>query len=248
MRPLFDGIGPSQNKSQMRAPPPPTNLSVMYKVEYGGKLKYVHSDGVEQEFEQWKSFPADGQNLVTLLNQRLADGNNYQYATKPLSSKGFDPVDIPILYMAGDYDFVLKDSEVENLRKFLLGGGTIVFNAARGRDEFNKAVAREMRKVFPQKRLMRLPVDHPVFNARYRVQTVNLMVNGVQATQPPEVYSMDIGTRAAVILVPAGLGAALTETPYHAGGTHIVGESAKRLGVNLLAYMLGSTEYGRFLA
>src|SRR5438105_11974553 len=27
--------GPSQRKTQNRAPPPPTNLTVMYKVEYG---------------------------------------------------------------------------------------------------------------------------------------------------------------------------------------------------------------------
>jgi hypothetical protein len=48
--------------------------------------------------------------------------------------------------------------------------------------------------------------------------------------------------------VPGGLGAALSNSEYHPDGKHIVGESAKRLGVNLVAYMLGCTEYGRFLA
>jgi hypothetical protein len=245
---IADGIGPSQNKSQMRAPPPPTNLTVMYKVEYGDKLKYTHPDGTEQVFEQWKSFPNDGERLIGFVNKELNDGNNYQYATKPLASPGFDPVDIPILYMAGDYDFVLKTAEVDNLRRFLVGGGTILFNAARGRDEFSQAVAREMRKVFPRKPMMRLPPDHPIFNSRGRVDKVNVMINGVQSQQAPEVYSIDIGTRAAVVLVPAGLGAAWSDTPYHPSGKHIVGLSAKRLGVNLIAYMLGSTEYGRFLA
>src|SRR5262249_26789483 len=64
----------------------------------------------------------------------------------------------------------------------------------------------------------------------------------------PEIYSMDIGTRAAAILVPGGLGTAWSATEYHPQGKHIVGESAMRLGVNLVAYVLGSTEYGRFLA
>src|SRR5262249_18956075 len=77
---------------------------------------------------------------------------------------------------------------------------------------------------------------------------VMTMINGVQAMHPPEVYSIDIGTRAAVILVPGGLGTALSATQYHPSGKHIVGESAIRLGVNLIAYVLGSTEYGRFLA
>jgi hypothetical protein len=105
-----------------------------------------------------------------------------------------------------------------------------------------------MRRVFPQKPFMRLPLDHPVFNARYRIRQVTMMVSGVLSTRPPEVYSIDIGTRAAALLVPGGLGAAWSDTAYHPEGKHIVGESAKRLGVNLIAYMLGSTEYGRFLA
>jgi hypothetical protein len=242
--------GPTMRKTQHRTPPPPTNLTIMYKVEYGTKLQYKHDDGTVQIFEQWKSYENDAYNLVNLANQRLKDGNNYQYATKPLSSKSFDPVDIPILYMTGDYSFTLTDSEVESLRKFLLEGGTIIFNAARGRDEFSQAVARELRKVFPQKPLMRLPLDHPIFNAFYRITDVTMQINGVPSTQPPEIYSMDIGTRAAAILVPGGFGTALTTEngPYHAGGKHIVGEKAKRLGVNLIAYMLGSTEYGKFLA
>jgi len=245
---IIPDAGPSQRKTQDRTPPPPTNLTVMYKVEYGTKLEYVHPDGTKQVFEQWKSFPADASNLVSYVNGRLADGNNYQYATKPLASKEFDPVDIPILYMAGDYDFVLTESEVQNLRRFLTEGGTIIFNAARGRDEFNRAVARELRKVFPSKPLMRLPIDHPIFHARYRLQQVLMQANGTQYQKPPELYSVDIGTRAAAILVPHGLGAALSAEKYHPQGRHLVGESAIRLGVNLVAYVLGSTEYGKFLA
>jgi hypothetical protein len=245
---VLPDAGPSQRKTQTRTPPPPTNLTVMYKLEYGETLEYVHADGTVQKFEQWKSFPNDGFNLISQANARLADGNNYQYATKPLASPGFDPVDIPLLFMAGDYDFVFSESEVDNLRQFLAEGGTILFNAARGRDEFSKAVAREMRKVFPQKRFMRASADHPIFNSRYRIQQLMALVNGVQFMQPPEVYTLDIGTRAAAILAPLGMGAAWGGEPYHPQGKHLVGESANRLGVNLVAYVLGSTEYGRFLA
>ena len=245
---LLPDTGPSQRKTQERVPPPPTTLTVMYKVQYGEKLQYTHPDGQVQVFEQWQSFPNDGANLISYTNTRLADGNNYVYATKPLASPGFDPVDIPILYMTGDYDFAFTDAEVQNLRKVLTEGGTIIFNAARGLDEYNLAVVREMRKVFPSKQFMRLPVDHPIFNARYRLQQMLTMVNGVQFQAPPEVYSLDIGTRAAAILVPGGLGSAWSAQPYNPAGKHIVGESAIRLGVNLVAYVLGCTEYGKFLA
>lgn len=246
---ILPDFGPTQRKTQERTPPPPTNLTVMYKVQYGETLKYTWPDGTVQVFPQWESYKNDGYQLVNNhVNHRLADGNNYQYAVKPLASTGFDPVDIPILYMTGDYDFALTDAEVANLRRFILDGGTIIFNAARGRDPFSLAVAREMRRVFPQKAFVRLSLDHPIYNARYRIKQVLTMVNGVQFMQPPEVLSMDIGTRAGAILIPGGMGAAWSDQPYHPGGRHIVGESAIRLGVNVVAYVLGSTEYGRFLA
>ncbi|OGV66128.1 MAG: hypothetical protein A2498_00430 [Lentisphaerae bacterium RIFOXYC12_FULL_60_16] len=246
---ILPDFGPTMRKTQERQPPPPTTLTVMYKVQYGETLKYVFPDGTVQNFAQWESFKDDGYKLVNqYVNQRLADGNNYQYAVKPLSSPEFDPVDIPILYMTGDYEFLLTDAEVQNLRRFLLDGGTILFNAARGRDDFSFAVVREMRKVFPQKTFMKLPLDHAVYNTRYRLQQVLVMVNGVQFLQDPELYSIDIGTRAAAILIPGGMGTAWSEGTYHPAGKHIIGESAIRLGVNLVSYVLGSTEYGRFLA
>src|SRR5215475_11398897 len=46
--------GPSMRKTKHQTPPPPTNLTVIYKVEYGEKLKYKLPDGTFQEFEQWK--------------------------------------------------------------------------------------------------------------------------------------------------------------------------------------------------
>src|SRR4051812_41847366 len=46
---ILPDFGPSQRKTQDRTPPPPTNLTVMYKVEYGGTLEYVHPDGTIQK-------------------------------------------------------------------------------------------------------------------------------------------------------------------------------------------------------
>lgn len=245
---IIPDYGPTMRKTQTRVPPPPPTLTVMYKLIYGSTLSYTHPDGRVEKFEQWKSFQNDGFKIVQDSTTRLNDGNNYVYTTKPLSSNGFDPLDIPLLYMTGDYDFTFTDTEVKHLHQYIDDGGTIFFNAARGRDEYSFAVIREMRRLYPNKRFMRLPLDHPLFNTRYRLSQVMTMTNGVQASQPPEVYAIDIGTRAAAILIPMGMGTAWSGTQYHPQGKHLVGESATRLGVNLLAYVLGNTEYSRFLA
>ncbi|MEO6054305.1 MAG: DUF4159 domain-containing protein, partial [Chthoniobacterales bacterium] len=61
--------------------------------------------------------------------------------------------------------------------------------------------------------------------------------------------TIDIGTRATAILVPFGLGTAWSNTTqYSPAGKHIIGEAATRLGVNMVAYVLGITEYSKFLA
>src|SRR5881409_2000472 len=67
---IIPDTGPSMRKTQHRTPPPPTNLCVIHKVEYGDTLQYKHADGTVQKFEQWKSYPNDAVNLVTLTKER----------------------------------------------------------------------------------------------------------------------------------------------------------------------------------
>src|SRR5207237_2372032 len=62
---VIPDAGPSQRRTQDRTPPPPTNLTIMYKVEYGITLEYRHPDGTVQKFEQWKSLPRHGSNRVS---------------------------------------------------------------------------------------------------------------------------------------------------------------------------------------
>jgi hypothetical protein len=98
---------------------------------------------------------------------------------------------------------------------------------------------------------MKVPLDHAIYNAKYKLNTMLTVKNGQQRPDAPEIYALDIGTRAAAILVPMGLGSALAGLPvssYERRGKHFAGESATRLIVNIAAYAMGSTSYGKFLA
>ncbi len=235
-------------KSQERTPPPPTNLTVMYKLRYGETLRYIMPDGESVDFEQWQSFKNDSSSLIHHANTRLRDGNNYQAAVSDLASQYFDPLAIPLLYMTGDYDFVLTDNEVKNLRQYILDGGTILFNAARGQDEFSNAVVREMQRVLPNKQFMQIGDDHPILNGSRRIGKVSMYRAGRIYPQEPRIYSIDIGTRAAAILVPAGMGAGWGGNKMDDLGTHLSAGDAISIGVNIVGYALSNTEYGRFLA
>src|SRR5690606_1798172 len=116
--------------------------------------------------------------LMRHVNERLKDGNNYQTSVSDLDSQYFDPLAIPLLYMTGDYDFVLTENEVKNLRQYILDGGTILFNASRGQDEFSQAVIREMQRALPNKQFMQIGDDHPILNGSRRIGKVSMFRAG----------------------------------------------------------------------
>jgi hypothetical protein len=62
----------------------------------------------------------------------------------------------------------LLDSEVPIVREFLLRGGTMMFDDFHGPIEWEN-FAREMRRVFPDREIVEVPKDHPVFSCFYKI-------------------------------------------------------------------------------
>ena len=72
------------------------------------------------------------------------------------------------IYFVEPGNLRLDPGEVEVLREFLLRGGTATFDDFHGPIEFG-TVQKELRRVFPDREIVKLPLDHPVFSAFYRV-------------------------------------------------------------------------------
>jgi hypothetical protein len=66
--------------------------------------------------------------------------------------------------MTGHGNVVFSNSEVENLRTYLLGGGFLHIDDNYGMNEFIRV---ELKKVFPNQELIELPNNHPVFHQKY---------------------------------------------------------------------------------
>ncbi len=71
---------------------------------------------------------------------------------------------VPVLFLNGHGNVVFTDDEAGRLRRYLEGGGFLVVNDDYGMDE---AIRRELRKVFPEQELQRLPDGHPVYHAHF---------------------------------------------------------------------------------
>jgi hypothetical protein len=87
-----------------------------------------------------------------------------------------DPIDLtlenpelmnhPWIYMVEPGNLRLKDAEVPILREYLLRGGTLTFDDFHGPIEWTN-LEREMKRVFPDRKIVDLPKDHPIFSSFY---------------------------------------------------------------------------------
>lgn len=71
----------------------------------------------------------------------------------------------PFVHMTGHGNVVFSTQEVNNLRNYLLGGGFLHIDDNYGMDQFVRV---EIKKLFPNKELVELPFNHPLFNQKYK--------------------------------------------------------------------------------
>ena len=76
----------------------------------------------------------------------------------------------PVAYMAEPGFWNMSDKEAASLRNYLLKGGFVIFDDFAGNQWFN--FERQIRRVLPELRLVKLDVGHPIFDAFYRIESI----------------------------------------------------------------------------
>jgi len=74
--------------------------------------------------------------------------------------------DFPFLYLIEPGMMVLDESEVLGLRKYLLNGGFLMVDDFWGEDEWHNFY-REIKRVFPDREPVELPLEHEIFHCVY---------------------------------------------------------------------------------
>lgn len=70
----------------------------------------------------------------------------------------------PYLYLTGHGNVTFSSAEADRLRRYLLQGGFLHIDDNYGLDEH---IRPELEKVFPEKELVEVPFDHPIYSAHY---------------------------------------------------------------------------------
>ena len=121
-------------------------------------------------WSRWATdYPKADRQFMTVVNRLIGiDGSPYENAVRL-----DDPRirDFPFLYALEVGDIALSQAEIEGLRNYLLAGGFLVIDDFWGSWEW-AAFEQQIRKVFPEHPIVEVPLDHPVFNAVYRIDEV----------------------------------------------------------------------------
>ena len=88
----------------------------------------------------------------------------------------------PFAYISEPGEMEMTEQEVSNLREYIERGGFILIDDFDG-DHLDN-LREEMHRVFPERRFVRLTVDHPIFDLIFEVESLTSMAPYVAGGEP----------------------------------------------------------------
>ena len=233
---------PLRRSERKREPSPPALVGNVTFSDLAARRANLRWETTIIDLEQWVNF----------TNDRLAQ--RYRFVNTDFSKFSYDPTELPILYFTGWKPLPQFDEgTIRKLRQYLTDGGTWVIHSNCGRPEFNKSFRQEIQRIYPDRKLLPIPADHPIYSSFYKITQMRVRKNkdpwATVATDKGLLETINIGTRAAVIFSPIDLscGWNADANPIE-GGTLYAQDDALKLGSNIMTYCLAEYQYGRFFA
>ncbi|MCE9592533.1 MAG: DUF4159 domain-containing protein [Planctomycetes bacterium] len=256
---------PQRQTSAESLPPLPLPATPMRRSEpkaepapplFMGKLKYGDT-------QDYMPNPGDVDNLLRQVRYQLDAWYGYQLIgidEITAMSKAGKPCQLPLLYITGYQKFTLTDEQRDALREYLLDGGTLLGDPALGSPEFVSSFRAEIEKMFTDRRMEVLQLDHPVMRGYYQYANVHYFTveQGVQTKieGPPQFYGLNLAARTAVILSAYDLtcgwdgryAPAVVDRPRAPDAPSsmaMIPGDALRMGVNLVAYVSAERRFAK---
>lgn len=111
----------------------------------------------------WYVNPTSLPNLIKFCNVEI--GTTISEKPVTVTPGSVEIFDYPFVHMTGHGNVYFSEDEVENLRSYLNSGGFLHIDDNYGMDQY---VRKEIKKLFPNKELEELPVNHPIFNSFFK--------------------------------------------------------------------------------
>jgi hypothetical protein len=180
----------------------------------------------------WYSNPSSLPNLLNYLQTHTTIIAADKEARVKLTDENL--FSYPYLYMTGHGNVRFTEAEIIRLRTFLQRGGFLHADDNYGMDQ---SFRREMKRVFPEKKFVELPHDHPVysqvFDFKYGLPKVHEHDN-----KPPQALALFEDERIMILYTyECDLGDGWEDIEVH-NDPQTIREAALQMGVNIIHFAL----------
>ena len=182
----------------------------------------------------WYANPTALPNLIAFSNENIGTNIKKDAATVEVGSS--DIFNYPFLHMTGHGNVVFSSSEAENLRNYLLGGGFLHIDDNYGMDPF---VRTEIKKVFPEEELVKLPVNHPIFLGKYEFKNGLPKIHEHDAKPSQAFGIISDGRLVCLYTHESDLGDGWEDPEAH-NDSERIRLKALQMGCNILEYVFGN--------
>ncbi len=142
----------------------------------------------------WYNDPSAEINLLKFISSNFPNiKTNPIYKFVDISSD--EIFSYPILFLTGHGNVSFSSDEVRRLRTYLENGGFLFIDDDYGMD---KAIRREMKKVFPDQEFVELPFNHKIFNIVYKFENGAPKIHE-HDKKPTQTFAIFINNRIAVL-------------------------------------------------
>ena len=182
----------------------------------------------------WYANPSSLPNLLAAIRERTSLPVEAAEARVTLMDDRL--WDYPFLHMTGHGNVKFSDEEVKRLREYLERGGFLHADDNYGLDE---SFRREIKRVFPDRELVDVPLSHPIYHLVYDFPKGIPKIHEHDG-KPARGFGIFLGDRLAVYYsYSSDLGNGWEDTAtYH--DPPALHEAALRMGVNLFVYAVTS--------
>jgi hypothetical protein len=182
----------------------------------------------------WYANPSSLPNLLAAVRERTELRTEARERVVSLSAPSL--WDVPYLYMTGHGNVRFSDADLVTLRRYLLQGGFLHADDNYGMDE---SIRRELTRLFPDRPLVEVPLEHPIYNLVYQFPRGVPKIHEHDG-KPAQGFGIFLDGRLAVFYTyQSDLGDGWEDSDVHKDPPE-VRESALRMGVNLVAYAVGT--------
>ena len=156
------------------------------------------------------------------------------------AGKNFVPVrldsdnlfDFPFCVWSGEENFTLTKKERENLRKYLMNGGFILSSPGCSDPNWDSSLRKEIALAFPEGKLVKLPMSHPVFSIVNQIPRLTDKHGGQTFVE-----GMEINGRLVMVYSKDGLNDVSNAKGCCCCGGNMIAESVL-VNVNVFTYAL----------